>query len=72
MAKYSIKYKRVAHIGNNVSHAKNRTKKAFLRNLHKATMVAADGVKRRVLVPTKLLRMLKKQGLTTHWKRPQA
>jgi ribosomal protein L28 len=68
MAKFSIKYKRVGHIGNNVSHAKNRTKKAFLRNLHKATIIAADGVKRRVLVPTKILRMLRKQGLTTHWK----
>lgn len=64
---YAIKYEKVSHIGNNVSHAKNRTKRAYRRNLHRATIVI-DGVKQKILVPTKVLRQLKKEGLTTHFK----
>lgn len=68
MAKsYFFKYPKVAEIGNRVSHAKNRSKHAFKYNLHRATIVI-DGVKQKVLVPTKVLRMLKKEGLTTHFK----
>ena len=66
MPKYAIKFPKVASIGHRVSHAKNRTKHAFKRNLHRATILV-DGQKQKVLVPTKMLRMLKKQGLTTHW-----
>lgn len=62
------KYSKVAHIGNNVSHAKNRTKKAFKYNLHAATVII-DGVKKKVQVPTRVLRSLKKLGLTTHFKK---
>lgn len=62
------KYATVAHIGNNVSHAKNRTKKAFKYNLHSATVVI-DGIKKKVKVPTRVLRQLKKLGLTTHFKK---
>lgn len=62
-----LKFPRTAHIGNNVSHAKNRTKRSFKYNLHSVTVVI-DGVKQKMRVPTKILRMFKKQGLTTHYK----
>lgn len=71
MASYSMKYKKVAHIGNNVSHAKNRTKRTFKRNLHRATIIV-EGVRQKVLVPTKVLKQLKKAGITTHWQAPEA
>lgn len=61
-------YSKISHIGNNVSHAKNRTKKAFKYNLHSAT-VLIDGIKKKVKVPTKVLRQLKKLGLTSHYKK---
>ncbi len=67
---YSMKYPVVANIGNRVSHAKNRSKHAFKYNLHTVTMLV-DGVKQRVRVPSKILRQLKKSGLTTHY-RPKA
>lgn len=69
MAKFTLKYPRVAHVGNKVSHAKNRSKRGFKYNLHNVTVII-DGVKQRMRVPTKVLRQLKKQGLTTHWKKP--
>ncbi len=67
MASYFLKFPKVAEIGNRVSHAKNRTKHPFKLNLHRATIIV-DGVKKKVLVPTKVLRQLKKEGLTTHFK----
>ncbi|PIY80470.1 MAG: 50S ribosomal protein L28 [Candidatus Pacebacteria bacterium CG_4_10_14_0_8_um_filter_42_14] len=67
MASFDFKYPQVAHIGNKVSHAKNRSKRSFKYNLHTVT-VTANGQKKRLRVPTKLLRMLKKAGLTTHYK----
>lgn len=66
---YASKYPRVAHVGNRVSHAKNRTKHSFKYNLHTVTVVM-DGIKKRLRVPTKILRMLKKSGVTTHFKKP--
>lgn len=66
MASYSFKYPRTAHIGHNVSHAKNRTKRGFKYNLHTVTVVI-DGVKQRMRVPTKVLRQLKKAGVTSHF-----
>lgn len=59
------KFARVASIGHNVSHAKNRSSRAFKYNLHSATIII-NGVKQKVRVPTKILRNLKKAGLTTH------
>lgn len=59
MKRLSIKYPKVAHIGHNVSHAKNRTAKLYRYNLHNATVVIG-GVKQKVRVPVKLLRQLKK------------
>lgn len=57
-------------MGNRVSHAKNRSRHAFKRNLHTATILV-DGVKKRVKVPTKVLKVLKAQGLTTHFKKAE-
>lgn len=66
MASFDVKYPSVAHIGNKVSHAKNRSKRAFRRNLHTVT-VLVDGQRKRMRVPTKVLRMLKKAGVTSHY-----
>jgi len=68
MSSFALKHKQVAHIGNTVSHAKNRSKRAFKFNLHTVT-VLVNGVKQRMRVPTKMLRMLKKSGVTTHYKK---
>ncbi len=65
--KFVLKYDSVAHMGNNVSHAKNRTKRSFKRNLHTVT-IEIDGKKQKMKVPTKVLRQLKEQGVTTHYK----
>lgn len=64
---YAFKFPMSSHTGNKVSHAKNRSKRRFKYNLHTVT-VHVDGQKMRLKVPTKLLRSLKKQGLTTHYK----
>jgi len=71
MPKFSFKFPKVSHIGNTVSHAKNRTKRGFKYNLHSTTIVDKEGNKRRLKVPTKILKMLKKQGLTTHYRKPE-
>lgn len=65
---FAQKFPRTAHIGNKVSHAKNKSKRAFKYNLHTVTVIT-DGVKQRMRVPTKVLRMLKKSGITTHYKK---
>lgn len=70
MPKYIVKYPRTAHIGHKVSHAKNRTKRAFKYNLHSVTVII-DGEKKKMRVPTKLLRQLKKAGVTTHYQKPE-
>lgn len=68
MPSFAVKYPRVSHIGNRVSHAKNRTKHAFKYNLHTVTIIGDDGLKQKLRVPTKVLRQLKKAGVTTHYK----
>lgn len=67
---YTLKIPSKAHIGHNVSHAKNRTKRVFRHNLHTVT-VLIDGQKHRMKVPTKMLRMLKNTGATTHFKKAE-
>jgi len=67
MKGFDFKFPRVAHIGNTVSHAKNRKSRTFKYNLHTVTILV-DGKKRRLRVPTKILRMMKKSGVTTHYK----
>lgn len=71
MKKLSLKFPVVAHVGNTVSHAKNRCKRGFKYNLHTVTMVI-DGERKKFRVPTKILRMLRKSGQTTHWKSQKA
>lgn len=67
MSSFAFKYPKTSHTGHKVSHAKNRTKRKFKYNLHTVTVVI-DGVKQRMRVPTKMLRQLKKAGVTTHHK----
>jgi large subunit ribosomal protein L28 len=67
---YAFKLPVVAHIGHNVSHAKNRTKRAFKHNLHTVT-VKIDGTKKRLKVNSRMLKMLKKSGVTTHYKKAE-
>lgn len=45
--------------GHNVSHAKNRTRKIFKPNLHRAKIIVS-GVRKTLKLCTKCLRMLKK------------
>lgn len=71
MSSFAMKFPRTAHIGNKVSHAKNRSKRPFKYNLHTVTIMT-DGVKQRLRVPTKTLRMFKKAGVTTHFKAAKA
>lgn len=70
MSSFTFKYPRTAHTGNKVSHAKNRSKRAFKYNLHTVTVVS-EGAKQKMRVPTKVLRMLKKAGMTSHWTKPE-
>lgn len=60
-----LEFKSLGHVGNNVSHAKNRTSRTYRRNLHRATVVL-NGVKHKIMVPTGILRKLKQLKLTTH------
>jgi len=48
--------------GHNMSHAKNRTNRIFVPNLHPAK-VMMNGVMQRVRLCTKCLRMLKKSTI---------
>ena len=68
---FSLKYPRVAHIGHNVSHAKNKTRRSFQYNLHSVTVKIGDKTEK-LRVPTKVLKMLKKSGVTTHYRKPEA
>ncbi|MCB9813564.1 MAG: hypothetical protein H6772_04120 [Pseudomonadales bacterium] len=70
MSSFSFKHRSTAHIGNKVSHAKNRSKRPFKFNLHTVT-VFMNGQKQKLRVPSKVLKVLKKTGLTTHWKKPE-
>jgi large subunit ribosomal protein L28 len=46
--------------GNNVSHAKNRTKRRFLPNLRSVRIQLDDGTTRKIKICAKELRTLKK------------
>jgi ribosomal protein L28 len=67
---FNLKYPTIAHIGNRVSHAKNRSKHPFKYNLHTVTVVI-NGVKERMRVPSSILRKLKQAGVTTHYKKAE-
>lgn len=64
MSSFAFKHPKVAHIGNRVSHAKNRRKHAFKYNLSTVTVVE-DGQKKRLKVPTRVVKTLKKKGLVS-------
>ena len=48
--------------GNNVSHAKNRTKRRFLPNLRTLRITLEDGTTRKIKICAKELRTLKKNA----------
>ena len=48
--------------GNNVSHAKNRTRRRFLPNLRSVKITLEDGSTKRVRISAKELRTLKKKA----------
>jgi len=48
--------------GNNVSHAKNRTRRRFLPNLRSVKITLEDGSTKRVRISAKELRTLKKNA----------
>jgi large subunit ribosomal protein L28 len=48
--------------GNNVSHAKNRTKRRFLPNLRTVRIELEDGTSRKIKISAKELRTLKKNS----------
>ncbi|MDR2635773.1 MAG: 50S ribosomal protein L28 [Campylobacteraceae bacterium] len=49
-------------VGNNVSHANNRTKRRFLPNLRTIRIVLEDGTTRKIRVAASTLRTMKKNG----------
>jgi large subunit ribosomal protein L28 len=48
--------------GNNVSHAKNRTKRRFLPNLRTLRITLEDGTSKKIRISAKELRTLKKNS----------
>jgi len=57
-------------MGHTVSHAKNRASRGFKYNLHTVTVVV-DGLKKRLKVPARMIRTLKRAGITTHYKKAE-
>ena len=49
-------------VGNNVSHAKNRTKRRFLPNLRTIRVTLEDGTTRKIKVAASTLRTIRKQS----------
>ncbi len=49
-------------VGNNVSHANNKTKRRFLPNLRSVRITLEDGTTRKVKVAASTLRTLKKNS----------
>ncbi|MDY0321889.1 MAG: 50S ribosomal protein L28 [Arcobacteraceae bacterium] len=49
-------------VGNNVSHANNKTKRRFLPNLRTIKLTLEDGTTARIKISAKELRTLKKQS----------
>ncbi|MFC2491241.1 MAG: 50S ribosomal protein L28 [Campylobacter curvus] len=49
-------------VGNNVSHANNKTKRRFLPNLRTIRVTLEDGITRKIKVAASTLRTMKKQS----------
>lgn len=68
MKSFAFKFPTISHRGHTVSHAKNRKSRKFRYNLHTVT-VKIDGEKKKMRVPSRVLKVLKAQGITTHYKK---
>ena len=55
-------------VGNNVSHAKNRTKRRFLPNLRTIRVTLEDGTTRKIKVAASTLRTMRKQSRSIYLK----
>ena len=49
-------------VGNNVSHANNKTKRRFMPNLRTVRVMLEDGTTRKIRVAASTLRTIKKQS----------
>ncbi len=49
-------------VGNNVSHANNKTKRRFLPNLRTVRITLEDGTSRKIKVAASTLRTIRKQN----------
>lgn len=49
-------------VGNNVSHANNKTKRRFMPNLRTVRVMLKDGTTRKIRVAASTLRTMKKQS----------
>ncbi|MFV0482242.1 MAG: 50S ribosomal protein L28 [Campylobacteraceae bacterium] len=49
-------------VGNNVSHANNKTKRRFLPNLRTVRVTLEDGSTRKIKIAASTLRTMKKNG----------
>lgn len=49
-------------VGNNVSHANNKTKRRFMPNLRTVRVMLEDGTTRKIKVAASTLRTMKKQS----------
>jgi large subunit ribosomal protein L28 len=49
-------------VGNNVSHANNKTKRRFLPNLRTIRVTMEDGTRRKIKVAASTLRTMKKKS----------
>ncbi len=49
-------------VGNNVSHANNKTKRRFLPNLRTMRITLEDGTTRKIKIAASTIRTLKKQN----------
>ena len=49
-------------VGNNVSHAKNRTKRRFLPNIRTVRVILEDGTSAKLKISARELRTLKKNS----------
>ncbi|ARU49232.1 50S ribosomal protein L28 [Sulfurospirillum diekertiae] len=49
-------------VGNNVSHANNKTKRRFLPNLRSVRVTLEDGTTKKIRIAASTLRTMKKNG----------
>ena len=49
-------------VGNNVSHAHNKTKRRFLPNLRTVSVTLEDGTTKKIRIAASTLRTMKKNG----------